>query len=162
MNRRGSTFDVVVGLVMLVALVTSFFVGHLLISETVNTGVFDSTNSSKEIMNKGVSFYQSVPDNIIFGAYFGSIIVAAILAYLFGQHIIFRVIGFIVDMLYLFTGVVVQMWWETFSVQENFSSLVLYYPKTAFLLDHAVLAGLLGIIVITVALFASKRRGGGF
>lgn len=162
MNNKASTSDALFAVVILVILTIAFTIGHAIINQADQSGVYDSNNASEEIIDQGVNFYTTVPDNIIIGTFFGSIIVSAILAFLFNQHVITKVIGVIVDMFLLLGGVIVQIWWESYKIQPGISNLLVHYPKTSFLLDHIILAQVLGILIITIALFANGGRDRGF
>lgn len=157
MNKRGSISDVLFIGVTLIVFIIAITIGFFFSSEIATNSVFLNNSVAANITQVSQDFYCGTPDNLAMFVMFGSLVIAVMLAFLFGQQSIFKAITII--MLILFTGVsvVFQMWGEEFFASGIVASLVACMPKTQFIMEHFVLFALLSSALIIIALF---YRGG--
>jgi len=158
MSKKGSTFDAIAALLALSIFIGAALIGHVIYNQVVSTGSLNGSNYSVAILAQGTQYYTTTADNVGFGIYMGSVLMAVALAYIFGQNPLFKFIAILLDMLFLIFSVIIATWWDSFSTNSNFSTVTTYYPKIFFLLDHSVLMTLLTITIISIALYASGKR----
>lgn len=157
MNRRGSISDVLFIGVMLVTFVIAVTIGFYVNAAFASNAVIMANPTAGNITAISTNFYCGTPDNLGLAIMFGSLVVAVMLAFLFGQNSIFKAITIIMMILFMGISVVFQIWGEEFFASSVISSLTACMPKVSFILENFVIFALVSCALIIVALF---YRGG--
>ena len=157
MNHKGSISDVLFIGAMLITFVIAVTVGFYLNSEFASNPIIMANPTAGNITALSTSFYCGTPDNLALAVMFGSLVIAIMLSFLFGQNSIFKAITIVMTILLMGVSVVFQLWAETFFASSIVSSLVACMPKTSFILENFVIFALLSCALVIIALF---YRGG--
>jgi len=160
MNRRGSIEDTLFIGVALMVLIISVVIGFYINAQFASNPLVQANVISKNITDISTSYYCGTPDNLGLAVFFGSVIIAVMLAYLFGQNPIFKAITIVFLVLFTGASVVFQLWWEGFSASSSISGVIACMPKVGFIMGHFVVMGLLCSCFILIALFYRGRSGG--
>ena len=157
MNRKGSIEDTIFIGIALMCFIVAVTIGFYINSMFASNPLIIANPVAGNITAISTAFYCGTPDNLGMAIFFGSVVIAVMLAYLFGQNPIFKAIT--VVFLILFTGVTIvfQMWWEGYSTSTAVSAVIACLPKTGFIMNHFVVAGLLCSALILIALFYKGR-----
>jgi LPXTG-motif cell wall-anchored protein len=153
MNKRASIEDTIFIGIALMCFIVAVTIGFYINSMFASNPLITANPTAGNITAITTGFYCGTPDNLGMAIFFGSMVIAVMLAYLFGQNPIFKAITIV--FLILFTGVTVifQMWWEGYSASSAIASVIACLPKTGFIMNHFVVAGLLCSVLILIALF---------
>lgn len=137
--------------------IVSTTVGFYLSAEFSSNSVIQANPTAANITQVSQNFYCGTPDNLGLAVFFGSVMVAVMLAFLFGQNAIFKAITVIMVILLNGVNVIYQMWGEEYFGSSVIASLTACMPKVQFIMEHFVIFGLLASALIIIALF---YRGG--
>lgn len=161
-GERGSTLDVSVMVLGIVVFVVCALVGNLMMNEyyaqAQQIPVMANSNVTMSILYEGVWYYENTADNIAVAIFMGANIAAAVLAFIFGQNPIFKGFLLIVNMLYIVFAGVFQLWWENYGSNAAFASVIVNLPKANYILSNLAIFALVGVAIITLALFAKSKQ----
>jgi len=157
MNKRASISDVLFIGVSLIVLIIAVTIGFFFSSEIATNSLFLNNSVAANITQVSQDFYCGTPDNLALFVMFGSLVIAVMLAFLFGQQSIFKAITIVMLILFMGVSVIFQMWGEEFFSSSIVANLVACMPKTQFIMEHFVIFALLSSALIIIALF---YRGG--
>lgn len=157
MNRKASISDVPFIGAMMMVFIVSATVGFYLSQEFYNNPVIQADPTAANITQVSQDFYCGTPDNLGLAVFFGSVMVAVMLAFLFGQNAIFKAITIIMMILLNGVNIIYQMWGEEYFSSSAITNFTACMPKVQFIMEHFVLFALLSSALIIIALF---YRGG--
>lgn len=157
MNKKGGVFDIVVALVSVTVLITSLFIGHYLFSEfRTNPQLMNDPNSAI-ILNRTESYFENTADNLVVFLWVGMLIASIATALVTRVNRALFFFNIITSMFFIVISVALMYWYDALEDAATLSTIVQYYPRTHFLMEHLALFTLIGVILIAMALFAGYK-----
>lgn len=158
MNKKGGLADIVAAMAGIIALITVFFLGHLLTNAFIdNGGPLLDVNESSSILTRTQTYYTSTADNLVIFLWVGLLIGALGSALITKVNRIVFFFNIITMMLFIVVSVTMMYWYNSLEEAEAFASIVNFYPKTHYLMQNLPLFTLIGMIMIALALWAGSK-----